>query len=99
MSLNPQDELFERARKTIRELREKLRAAEGASLSEPIAIIGMGIRFPGCGSDVPQFWRMIVEGRDAVKSIPADRWDRDAYYASEAGVPGKINTRHAAFLD
>ncbi len=99
MTLNPQDELFERARKTIRELREKLRAAEAANRPEPIAVIGMGIRFPGCGSDVQQFWRMIVDGLDAVKSIPPDRWNRDAYYASEAGVPGKINTRHAAFLD
>src|SRR5271156_2062072 len=99
MTLNPQDELIARARKTIRELREKRRAAEAANQPEPIAVIGMGIRFPGCGSDVQQFWRMIVDGRDAVKSIPPDRWDRDAYYASEAGVPGKINTRHAAFLD
>jgi acyl transferase domain-containing protein/acyl carrier protein len=99
MTLNPQNELFERARKTIRELREKLRAAEAANRPEPIAVIGMGIRFPGCGSDVQQFWRMIVDGRDAVKGIPPDRWNRDAYYAYEAGVPGKINTRHAAFLD
>jgi hypothetical protein len=99
MTLNPQDELFERARKTIRELREKLRAAEAANRPEPIAVIGMGIRFPGCGSDIHQFWRMIVEGRDAVKGIPPDRWDRDVHYASEPGVPGKINTRHAAFLD
>ncbi len=99
MTPNPQDELFERARKTIRELREKLRAAEDAIRPEPIAVIGMGIRFPGCGSDIHQFWRMIVEGRDAVKDIPLDRWDRDAHYAFEPGVPGKINTRHAAFLD
>ncbi len=99
MTLNPQHELFERARKTIRELREKLRAAEAANRPEPIAVIGMGIRFPGCGSDIHQFWRMIVEGRDAVKGIPPDRWDRDAHYASEPGVRGKINTRHAAFLD
>ena len=99
MTLNPQDELFERARKTIRELREKLRVAEAANQPEPIAVIGMGIRFPGCDSGIPQFWRMIVEGRDAVKSIPPDRWDHDAHYASEPGVPGKINTRRAAFLD
>ena len=99
MTLNPQDELFERARKTIRELREKLRAAEAANRPEPIAVIGMGIRFPGCGSNIHQFWRMIVEGRDAVNGIPPDRWDCDAHYASEPGIPGKINTRQAAFLD
>jgi len=99
MTQNPQDELLDRARKVIRELREKLAAAEARSSSEPVAIIGMGLRFPGCGSDPDEFWRMIAEGRDAVTSIPQDRWDRDALYAPEAAVPGKINTRHAAFLD
>ena len=41
MTLNPQEELLERARKVIRELREKLSASEARSQSEPIAIIGM----------------------------------------------------------
>ena len=99
MTLNPQDELLERARKVIRELREKLSAAEARSQSEPIAIIGTGIRFPGCGSDQEQFWRMIVEGRDAVRSVPPDRWDGDAFHASESPTPGKMNTRSAAFLE
>ena len=99
MTPNPQDELFERARRTIRELRERLTVAEARNRPEPIAVVGMGIRFPGSGSDIEQFWQMIVEGRDAVKGVPLDRWDRDASYSSEAGVPGKMNTRHAAFLD
>ncbi len=58
----------------------------------------MGIRFPGCGSDQNKFWQMIVEGRDAVTSVPPDRWDRDDFHASEF-TPGKINTRRGAFLD
>jgi acyl transferase domain-containing protein/acyl carrier protein len=99
MTLNPQDELLERARKVIRELREKLSAAEARSQSEPIAVIGMGIRLPGCGSDQQKFWQMILEGRDAVRSVPPDRWDRDAFHASESPTPGKINTRAGAFLD
>jgi acyl transferase domain-containing protein/acyl carrier protein len=98
MTLNPQNELLERARKVIRELREKLSAAEARNQSEPIAIIGAGIRFPGCGSDQTKFWQMIVEGWDAVTSVPPDRWDRDAFHASES-TPGKINTRRGAFLD
>ncbi len=93
------DELLDRARNVIRELREKLMAAEARTSSEPIAIIGMAGRFPGSGASLDAFWRMIVEGRDAVRSIPAERWDRDAFYAPEAAVPGKMNTRHAAFLD
>ena len=42
---------------------------------------------------------MIVEGRDAVRSVPAERWDREAFYAPHVAVPGLLNTRHAAFLD
>jgi len=74
MTLNPQEELLERARKVIRELREKLTTAEARSQSEPVAIIGMGLRFPGCDSDPEQFWRMIAEGRDAVKLL--DAWKK-----------------------
>lgn len=99
MTLNPQEELLERARKVIRELREKLTAAEARSQSEPIALIGIGLRFPGCGSDPDQFWRMIVEGRDAVRPVPPDRWDRDGFYSPDTATPGKMNTRYGAFLD
>lgn len=99
MTANPQEDLFDRARKTIRELREKLSAAEQRSRPQPIAVIGMGIHFPGCGTDLDKFWRMIAEGADAVTSVPADRWDGDALYAPEAGEAGKINTQKAAFLE
>ncbi len=41
---------------------------------EPIAIIGMGCRFPG-GADHPRaYWSLLREGRDAVTAIPAKRW-------------------------
>ena len=99
MTGSSHDELLERARKVIRDLREKLSVAEARNQPEPIAVIGMGLRFPGCGDDPERFWQMIVEGRDAVTKIPADRWDREAYYAPEAPVPAKINTRHGSFLN
>jgi acyl transferase domain-containing protein len=98
-TLNSQEELLERARKVIRELREKLAAAEARHQSAPVAIIGMGLRFPGSGTDPERFWQMIKEGRDAVKPVPPDRWDRDALYSPDAATPGKINTRYGAFLD
>ncbi|MCP3102832.1 type I polyketide synthase [Myxococcus sp. K15C18031901] len=68
------------------------------ALSEPIAIIGMGLRFPG-GSDSPEsYWELLRAGREAISPIPASRWDIDAYYDPTPGTPGKMYTRHGAFI-
>lgn len=65
----------------------------------PIAIIGMGCRFPG-GADSPQtFWELLKNGVDTVGTVPAERWDMDAYYDPDPDAPGKIATRFGAFLD
>jgi acyl transferase domain-containing protein len=96
---NPHEELLSRARSAIRELRAKLAEGEARNRRGPIAVIGVGLRFPGVGSDPEQFWKMIADGRDAVGPVPADRWDREALFARDAAVPGKINTRHASFLE
>ena len=41
---------------------------------EPIAIVGIGCRFPG-GPDPSSFWQLLTEGRDAVGPVPAGRRD------------------------
>jgi acyl transferase domain-containing protein/surfactin synthase thioesterase subunit/acyl carrier protein len=42
--------------------------------AEPIAIIGLGCRFPG-GADAPEaYWRVLKEGVDAIRDVPAERW-------------------------
>ena len=66
---------------------------------EPIAIIGLGLRFPGGASDPEAYWRLLRDGVDAIREIPADRYDIDAVYAPEAATPGKTNSRHGGFLD
>ncbi len=45
---------------------------------EPIAIIGMGCRFPGGAESPEAFWRVLEEGVDVIKEVPPDRWDVDA---------------------
>ena len=75
----------------------KLEAVE-RSKSEPIAIIGMGCRFPGGANDPKTFWRLLCDGTDAIKSIPSQRWDIDAYYDPNPNTQGKMYIRQAGLL-
>ena len=56
---------------------------------EPVAIIGIGCRFPG-GANGPQaFWRMLTAGTDAVTEVPAERWSIRDFYAPNRAQAGK----------
>jgi acyl transferase domain-containing protein/SAM-dependent methyltransferase len=81
----------------IRSLRAKLAEAE-SSRREPIAIVGMGMRFPGGVRDAESYAELLWSGRDAVTEIPPQRWSLDALYANDPDQPGKMTTRHGAFL-
>ncbi|QTA87823.1 Putative phthiocerol synthesis polyketide synthase [Desulfonema magnum] len=65
---------------------------------EPIAIVGMGCRFPGGAHTPEQFWQLLREGRDALGDIPRSRWPVDDYYDPAPGTPGKMYTKQASFL-
>ncbi|WP_434383093.1 aminotransferase class III-fold pyridoxal phosphate-dependent enzyme [Melittangium boletus] len=64
---------------------------------EPIAVIGLGCRFPGA-PDPEHFWRLLHEGREAIRDVPPERWSVDALY-SPRPTPGKTYTRAGGFLD
>jgi len=82
----------------IDELQARLRAAERTK-AEPIAIIGMGCRFPG-GADGPEsFWRLLQGGVDAIREVPADRWAIERYFDPDPAAPGKTYTRWGGYLD
>src|SRR5690606_13287764 len=40
------------------------------SANEPIAIIGIGCRFPGGGQDPASFWQALLAGSDAIGPLP-----------------------------
>jgi acyl transferase domain-containing protein/NADPH:quinone reductase-like Zn-dependent oxidoreductase/SAM-dependent methyltransferase len=89
---------LKRAFLKLEELQAKLDASERAK-REPIAVIGIGCRFPG-GADGPQaFWRLLRDGVDAVGEIPPTRWDVEAYYDPNPEVPGKTICKWGAFLN
>jgi 3-oxoacyl-(acyl-carrier-protein) synthase/NAD(P)H-dependent flavin oxidoreductase YrpB (nitropropane dioxygenase family) len=66
--------------------------------NEPVAIIGMECIFPG-SLDVESFWTHILEGRDAVTEVPAERWNVDLYYREDpAGHKGKTPSKWGGFI-
>ncbi|MCI0395168.1 MAG: acyltransferase domain-containing protein, partial [Chloroflexi bacterium] len=77
---------------------------DGASLAgrpavtEPIAVIGMGCRFPGADSPAA-FWQLLQGGVDAISEVPPDRWDVEAHYDATPDTPGKTFTRYGGFLN
>lgn len=64
-----------------------------SSTSQPVAIIGIGIRAPGDGSDPEAFWNMLVEGRSARSEIPKDRYNIDGFYHPSPERLGSIQPR------
>jgi acyl transferase domain-containing protein len=64
----------------------------------PLAIVGIGCRFPGGACDPDSLWRMLREGVDAITEIPRDRWDQRRLYHPDTTVPGKTYARHGGFL-
>ncbi|MFE3590627.1 SDR family NAD(P)-dependent oxidoreductase, partial [Streptomyces niveus] len=66
---------------------------------EPLAIVGVGLRMPGDADDLDSLWKVLAEGRDTVREIPADRFDADAYYDPSPDIEGTTYVRHASFLN
>nr|WRX36515.1 hypothetical protein [Cystobacterineae bacterium] len=74
------------------------RATQRVASDEPIAIVGMGCRFPGGVSNPESFWRLLDEGIDAIAEVPRSRWNVDALYDPNPDAPGKVMTRSGGFL-
>lgn len=63
-----------RALLAVEELSARLEVAQRAH-TEPIAICGIGCRFPGGANDPESFWQLLRDGKDAVAEVPETRWD------------------------
>ena len=88
MTTGQERTLKEQTLRLLARMQARVEAAE-AKLREPIAIVGMGLRFPG--ADTPAaFWQALLDGRNLVREVPPERWRLD-----DPASP----TRFGGFLD
>ena len=66
---------------------------------EPIAIVGIGCRYPGGIVSSTSFWDFLMRGVDGTRQVPETRWSLERHFDPERGKPGKIYTRRGGFLD
>jgi acyl transferase domain-containing protein/NADPH:quinone reductase-like Zn-dependent oxidoreductase/aryl carrier-like protein len=66
---------------------------------EPIAIVGMGCRFPGRAHDPASFWKHLMEARDVITPVPPERWSEAHFYHPQRGRPGTTQARWGGFIE
>ncbi|MEV5829849.1 type I polyketide synthase, partial [Spirillospora sp. NPDC052242] len=69
------------------------------AVNEPIAIVGIGCRFPGGVTSPDDLWNLLTEERDVIGDLPADRgWDLESLYDPDPDRPGTSYVRRGGFL-
>ncbi len=66
---------------------------------QPLAISGIGCRFPGGANDARSYWELLRAGRFAISEVPGNRWNADRYDSPDVGAKGKVINRVGGFVD
>lgn len=81
----------------IRRLRAELEESKRGQ-SEPIAIVGMAMRFPGGVTSPERFWQALAEGEDLIGAVPPERWDVREFLNADPDHVGTMYDGHGGFL-
>ncbi|MEY8018236.1 type I polyketide synthase [Mycobacterium servetii] len=65
---------------------------------EPLAIVGIGCRFPGGSDSAESYWRLLCSETDATCVVPETRWNAARYHDPNPAKVGKIVTSRGGFL-
>jgi len=66
--------------------------------AEAIAVIGIGCRFPGA-KDPRAFWNLLRNGVDAIREVPAERFNLNDFFDPDPTAQGKMVTRWGGFIE
>ncbi|RLP56430.1 MAG: SDR family NAD(P)-dependent oxidoreductase [Ketobacter sp.] len=92
-------ELMLNALKEIKTLKRQLAKFEKTA-HEPIAIIGMGCRYPGGSKSPDAFWQNLYNGVDCItQQDNHERWNMDDLYDPNPDTPGKIYSKGLGIID
>lgn len=58
---------------------------------EPIAVVGMGCRFPGSATSPNNLWQMLVSGESAWSTFPKDRVNIASYFHPSGNRQGSVS--------
>lgn len=83
----------------IKDLKRKLLHAEREQSNEPIAVIGMGCRFPGGANSITDYWELLRNGIDTIREVPTGRWETEHPLEPHPDAPGTVVTRLGGFID
>jgi acyl transferase domain-containing protein len=64
----------------------------------PVAVIGVGCRFPGDASSPDAYWDMLMGGGDGIIELPPGRWDQVAFFQSLGAAGAERRRVHGGFL-
>lgn len=64
----------------------------------PIAICGMACRLPGGLEDPKEFWKFLLDKKEALCRVPADRFNVEAFHSIVKGNPGTTIMDKGYFL-
>ena len=66
---------------------------------EPLAIVGIGCRFPGNVRDAASFWNLMVSRQSGITEVPPDRWDAERYQHPDPLATERMVTKWGGFVD
>ncbi|MFF2412789.1 beta-ketoacyl synthase N-terminal-like domain-containing protein, partial [Streptomyces sp. NPDC058092] len=83
----------------LNETRARLQQYEDRA-AEPLAIVGMGCRYPGGVSSPDELWKFVSEGRVGISEFPQDRgWDVEGLFHEDPDHAGTSYTREGGFVE